>query len=89
MEKEKIVETIKILNNISNQIYKGEVLQGMAKMNSVIPSLSSALSYMNEEQQISFMNDALMPALEAMEDRDGTMLADIISYEVVPVLEQL
>ena len=89
MEKEKVLETIKQLNDISDQMYKGEVLRGMAKMDSVILSLSSILGCMSEEQQISFMSDSLKPALEAMEQRDGTMLADIISYEMIPVLEQL
>lgn len=89
MEKERLAEAIEKLNAIANTIYKGEITQGMADMAGVIPTLAEVAGELSEEQQDAFVNDALKPALEAMEDNDGTMIADIISYEIVPMLEQL
>ena len=89
MEKKKLEEAIEKLNSIADIIYKGNMIQGMADMVDIIPTIAEVAGELNEEQQELFINEALKPALEAMEDKDGTMLADIISYEIVPVLEQL
>ncbi|MBQ8317752.1 MAG: hypothetical protein IJX85_05380 [Lachnospiraceae bacterium] len=89
MERSKIAETIDMLNDISNQMYKGDVLNGVASMATVIPSLAEIAGCLDDCKQECFVNEALKPALEAMEERDGTMLADILTYEMIPVLEEL
>lgn len=89
MEKEKLVKTIEKLNSIADIIYKGDMTQGMANMVEIIPTLAEVAGLLTDEQQENFINQALKPVVEAMEDKDGTMMADIISYEMVPVLEQL
>ena len=89
MEKEILKMAIEQLNAIADDMYKGEINQGMASMVEVIPIIAEISGELSQEQQDEFVNDALKPALEAMEDKDGTTLADIISYEIVPVLEGL
>ncbi|MBR3598514.1 MAG: hypothetical protein IKL53_01410 [Lachnospiraceae bacterium] len=84
-----LTDTKKNLEVISDQLYKGDIDVGMANMLTVIPNLSIICASMNEEQQADFIENVLKPALQSMEDRDGTMLADIISYEMMDVLNQL
>ena len=89
MEKERLKVAIEQLTAIADDMYKGEINQGMASMVEVIPIIAEILGELSQEQQDEFVNDALKPALNAMEEKDSTTLADIISYEIVPVLEGL
>lgn len=84
---EKIKEQLEAAADI---LYKGDVNKGMAAMTGVIPDIAVVASSIEDaELQGRLMNDALNPALGAMESKDGTLLADIISYELIPILEEL
>lgn len=73
---------------VTELLYSGDVAEGMAKMQDVIPQLAVLLqSINNEELERQIIEDVLKPALNSMEERDGTTLADILQYELLPLLE--
>ena len=56
----------------------------------VIPNLSLIASGIQDEAlQQRLITDALSPILSAMEEEDGTLLADLITYELVELLDIL
>lgn len=75
---------------VTELLYSGDVAEGMAKMQDVIPQLAVLLqSINNEELERQIIEDVLKPALDSMEERDGTTLADILQYELLPLLEAI
>lgn len=75
---------------VTELLYSGDVAEGMAKMQDVIPELAVLLqSINNEELARQIIEDVLKPALNSMEERDGTTLADILQYELLPLLEAI
>lgn len=75
---------------VTELLYSGDVAEGMAKMQDVIPELAVLLqSINNEELERQIIEDVLKPALDSMEERDGTTLADILQYELLPLLEAI
>ena len=43
----------------------------------------------NEDLKQKLVADALTPILSAMENEDGTLMADLITYELVELLDSL
>lgn len=83
-------ETIEKLQCIANTLYKGDTTTGMAMMGNVLGDLASVATKIdNEELKDRYVNDGLTQALSAMESGDGTLLADVISYEIIEVIESL
>lgn len=90
MEQELIQDTKETLLTIADILYQGRVSDGIAAMNSVIPNLSLIASGIQDEAlQQRLITDALSPILSAMEEEDGTLLADLITYELVELLDIL
>ena len=85
------IEELKInLKEISDILYSGETTKGMADMGLVIPDLAIlANSIDDDELNGRLLNDVLVPALEAMESKDGLLLADVINYELMNILEEI
>ncbi len=90
MEKELIQGCIVKLDEVAEVLYKNDVNMGLAKMNLVVPYIAMiSTEITDEDMQRRLVNDALAPALDAMENKDATLLADIITYELKPILEEL
>lgn len=89
MDLEMMNQTITQLTDIADELYRGNVNQGIARMNEVIPGIAVISTWMTDESMKQrLVEDALGPALEAMEQGDGTQLADVIVYELVELLEE-
>ncbi len=87
MDKETLDNMKKSLNDIADILYKGDTMDGIAHMSNVIPDIAAIASDMpDEEARQEMIDNALAPLLDAMEQEDGTLMADIISYELVPLL---
>lgn len=87
MDKESVNNMKKKLEEIADTLYKGDNMNGIAHMSNVIPDIAVFASDMpDEEARQEMLDNALAPLLEAMEQEDGTLMADIISYELVPLL---
>lgn len=90
MEEKILTETKETLLTIADTLYQGNVSEGIASMQSVIPNLSVIASAItDEEMQQRLISEALSPILSAMEEEDGTLLADLITYELVEILDVL
>lgn len=87
MGQETINNVCENLNEIADALYKGAVKSGIAAMGLVLPDLTAIISDIQDEDiKKRLLEDALIPALQAMEESDGTMLADIITYELLEIL---
>lgn len=87
MDKETLEELKKNLNDIADILYKGDTLDGIAHISNVLPDIGAVASDLpSEEARQEMIDKALAPLLDAMEQRDGTLMADIISYELIPLL---
>lgn len=84
-----ILEDVKIkLQETADILYKDNLDQGIAGMSQVIPHIAIMAAEMNDEElQTRLIKDALRPALDAMERKDATLLADIISYELIEIVD--
>lgn len=90
MEQRILEDTKETLLKIADTMYQGCVSDGIASMNDVIPNLADiAADITDETLQQRLITDALSPILSAMEDEDGTLLADLITYELVEILDML
>ena len=90
MDKAFLTETKEKLNEVADELYKGSVTEGIAHMGTVLPGIASiAGGIESEELQQKLLVDVLTPALEAMENKDGALLADIISYELIEFIDSL
>ncbi|MBD5095458.1 MAG: hypothetical protein HDT40_00380 [Lachnospiraceae bacterium] len=88
MDKEILDGLKKNLNDIADILYKGDTIEGIAHMSNVIPDIATIASDMpDEEARQEMIDNALIPLLDAMEQEDGTLMADIISYELIPLLD--
>lgn len=88
MDKETLDSIKARLTDIANILYQGNVIDGMAHMSNVIPDIAVIAETMpDEETRQELINNALAPLLDAMEQKDGTLMADIISYELIPLLK--
>lgn len=89
MDKALVSSTVDKLKSIADILYKGELLNGQSKLGEVIGALATISDSIEaEDVKKRWTEDALMPLLEAMEDKDATGMADIITYEVISVLEE-
>ena len=80
----------KTLQDIIEVLYKGETKKGMAMMSEVIPSLAVIAENMEDEGlRDRYVNDGLRQALEAMETNDGVLLADVLNYEIIEIIDML
>ena len=90
MDRNTLQETIDVLNDIADKLYQGYVNEGMADMNKIISNLAVISTWIVDEDLTNrLISDALSPILEAMEEQDGTGLADLITYELLEILEAL
>ncbi len=83
--KEAIIQEI---TNVKEKLYRGETREGIASMQPLISDLTRYISKeCREEVQSRILNDVLIPAMNAMQEQDGIELADILQYELMPIIE--
>ncbi|MCM1083005.1 MAG: hypothetical protein NC311_10465 [Muribaculaceae bacterium] len=88
MDKDKLENLKSNLEQIADVLYKGDTMDGMAEISNVLPAIAEVASDMpDEESRQELIDHALKPLLEAMEQGDGTLIADIINYEFFPLLK--
>lgn len=88
MDKDKLENLKSNLEQIADVLYKGDTMNGIAAISNVLSDVGDIASDMpDEESRQGLIDNALAPLLEAMEQGDGTLMADIISYELLPLLK--
>lgn len=89
MDRESLEQIKEQLDAVADMAYKGNVMEAMAAMSQIIPKLELAAVGMDDETRQRMIDDALLPIMDAMESQDGTMLADIITYELLEILDSV
>lgn len=90
MEKAYLTDIKDKLSAIADKLYKGNVTEGIADMGDVLPDIANIAGEIeSEDAQQKLLFDVLSPALEAMENKDGALLADIISYELIDFIDSI
>ncbi len=80
----------KKLSEIADILYKGDTTLGIARMGEVLGDLATVgASITDDDMRDRYINDGLSQALSAMEAADGTLLADVISYELIEIIDSL
>lgn len=69
------------IEDISQLLYQEDVKEGYAKLSNMIPKVMELAVDLDESQQEELIS-ALAPAVSAMENKDSTLLADILQYEL-------
>lgn len=87
---QRIGETCDKLTEIADTLYQGNTVKGIADMGTIIPDLTIICDLIQDEAvKVKLVQDALTPILQAMETRDGILLADVITYELLELLQSL
>ena len=78
------------LQDIAYILYKGNTQEGIAQMSQALPDIAVIVTWISDANvQNRLITDALTPAMEAMEEQDGIWLADVITYELLDILNTL
>lgn len=85
-----IADTCEKLSEIADTLYRGDTRMGIAAMGLVISALAEIGDFIRDEEiKNRLVQESLIPIMKAMEDRDGVMLADLITYELLELLHTL
>ena len=85
MDQELIGQVKDMLSQIINLLYQENITPACIGLAAVLPQLEQVIAQLEPETQQA-LAEKLQEALEAMENGDNTLLADILQYEI---LEQL
>ena len=85
MNQNSVKQIMDNLTQVTDLLYQENVTPAYAQLAVALPQLEQVIMQVNQEIQLE-LTEKLRSALEAMEDGDNTLLADIIQYEI---LEQL
>ena len=77
------------LNYVADKLYKGDVDYGIASMGEILSELGDIVTGLDMEKQNYLISKILTPMYEAMQEKDGTYLADLINYELLIFLNSM
>ena len=80
--KNKIEET-------TDLFYQQKVNEAYESFIQLLPQISVFAESLSEEEKREELLGVLAPALEALEQKDSILLADILQYELLEILEDL
>lgn len=83
-----IKETVQILNDIVNCLLGEEESKGYNMLVEVVPKLTEISEYFIKQEGKNVLIDGLTSVLEGLENKDKWMIADVIKYEIVEVLNK-
>lgn len=82
-------KVIEELNEISELLYQENITTAYSKLAGVIPGITQSIGNVEDEELRNLLAEKLGMALNAMENNDALLLADIIQYELVEVFENM
>lgn len=88
MEKTKVQAVIDEIGAVSELLYQENFTEGYAKLASLLREIIHMTADITDETEQAAFVAVLQPALEAMEAKDATLLADILQYDLVAKLEE-
>ena len=87
MNQELLKNVIEIFSQASDLLYQENLQQAYMLIAAVLPKFEEVIMGIEEEAVQNELTAKLREALEAMEAKDNTLLADIIQYELKEQLE--
>lgn len=88
MEAKSVQEVINEIKETTELLYQENMQEGYEKLSATLHHLTSLTSDITDEAEQNAFVEVLKPALEAMEEMDMTLLADVLQYELIPKLEE-
>ncbi|MBP3506705.1 MAG: hypothetical protein J6K43_09960 [Lachnospiraceae bacterium] len=83
----RIEDVIEELQVIADDFYQNKIKSGTEKMPNFVQKLSEIVPYLEEKQQQNILM-ILKNVMESMEAKNYIMLADILVFEVIDILEE-
>lgn len=87
MKRENVQAVIEEINNVAELFYQENFEEGYRKLTVLLRNIMALTTDITEEAEQASFVEVLKPALEAMEAKDATLLADILQYDLVEKLE--
>jgi PAS domain-containing protein len=89
MEQSLFNRVMEQLQEVVTYLYQENIPEAYRQLAMVIPSLQQILDQMENEELQRELMEKLQMALQAMENQDAILLADILSYEIMEKLQEL
>jgi len=75
------------IEGIIEEAYNGDILMAISKISEVLPVLAQIADTVSADKKENYTNILrLIP--EAMESQDGTMLGDVLQYELLDNIDE-
>lgn len=81
-------QVINILTTITDLLYQENIPVAYRMLYLILPEMEEAIRQIQQEEIQSELKDKLLEALEAMENEDNILLADILQYEILERLRE-
>ncbi|MBR1598327.1 MAG: hypothetical protein IJ661_05335 [Lachnospiraceae bacterium] len=88
MDQDILKEVMSALEQVSDLIYQGNIEQANRLLVVTLQALEQTIMQIEDENGQADMKEKLLEALEAMENEDHILLADILRYEVYESLKK-
>lgn len=88
MDKNKLKEVIDEIGAVSELLYQEKFSEGYARLAALLREIIAMTADITDEKEQASFVAVLQPALEALETKDATLLADILQYDLVEKLEE-
>jgi hypothetical protein len=80
MERETLVDNIK---EVTDLLYQQKLKEGYQRLNLVLADISAYVATIEDETKQQEILETLTESLDAMQQQDTTLLADILQYELL------
>ncbi len=88
MDKNMVQTVIDEIGEISELLYQENFSEGYTKLAQLLKQMSVMTADLTDEETQAEFVGILRPAMEALEVRDATLLADILQYDLKEKLEE-
>lgn len=88
MKQENIQAVMEEIGQVTDLLYQEKIDEGYEKLTVLIRNIMTLTADITDEAEQAGFVAVLSPALEAMEHKDYTLLADVLQYDLVEKLEE-
>lgn len=90
MTNTKLEEFIQELNRFADEVYEGNNVEISSFVQEIIPQIA-AISELIKDDSLNnkLLNNALSPMLIGLEENDQIYIADIITFELLSILDEI
>lgn len=81
-------QVINTLTTITDLLYQENIPVAYRMLYLILPGMEEVIGTIQQEEIQSELKDKLLEALEAMENEDNILLADILRYEILERLRE-